>query len=307
MSALELATKIGYEEIRSALGRLSSPLKDLISGEIGGKLICEIAERYGVDPYYFPDLMTLVSLYLTRLITPQEFVDELAELVPERYFARFMEELENKVWSSYDVFLIQAGIAYKHLTKLTPQPKPAPATPTETESAKPAQPEEITPSPVVKETTESAMSVVPPRETRPQETSITSPESTPSLKETVITSPSTENSPSPTAPLETPKPKTLPETEARISFEALRNFVSRSTPPLSTEAETESVSKTEPEIKAVKFEMPKPVEDLSPEIRTQTEEKQVKIPQPPTVPKTEVKGREVIDLSNFGLSKPDEE
>ncbi|MEW5805479.1 MAG: hypothetical protein AB1721_02010 [Patescibacteria group bacterium] len=291
MPISDFLEKFSSQEVIKKIAELDPALKDILDGEIGGSLMETILARYDFDFEYFSELMMLLALYLTRLISNQEFADELAQLVPEKYFFQFLQELEDKLWSPYDVYLNQAGIVYKQLVKLTPRPVETqqttddlqPTTGPETASAQQSAGQALKSEPVLAETELQAKQGT---------------EALPKTEEIIITAPQAGQAEKIEPSAESPKPKVFQES-ARISFEALKNFVPRQT----AEPPAEPV-KTEPEIKSVKFEASKPAQDLSREIQAKTEEKPVEIPKPPTVPKTEVQGKEVIDLSDFGVSEP---
>ncbi len=122
MSVRTLIEKIGQEKLLENFSQTDKSLKDVVSGDIGANLVEQLAVKYGVDSDYFSDLMMLLSLFVSKSINTQEFVNELFTFVPDQYFPQFLQELEDKLWSPYDVYLNKAGVVYKQLTKLTPQP-----------------------------------------------------------------------------------------------------------------------------------------------------------------------------------------
>src|SRR3989339_317647 len=122
MKASFFIEKIGVERIDQAFAGLEKPLKDMFDGEMGGNLVSSVIDKYEADSFFLPDLMLVIGFYVACLINNQEMVDYLGLIVPEKYFPQFMQELEDKLWSPYDVYLNKAGVVYKQLTKLTPQP-----------------------------------------------------------------------------------------------------------------------------------------------------------------------------------------
>jgi hypothetical protein len=287
--------KFSYQEIAKKLAELDPALKDILDGEIGGTLLETILARYDFDFQHFSDLMMLLGLYLARIVSNQEFVDELAQLIPEKYFSQFMQEMENKLWSPYDVYLNKASIVYKQLTKLTPRKIEREETGEKLEEKEEIKEDKQEPAASGQE----AEAV----DLEPQKT-----------EELIISAPAPGESAGVGDKAKTPETlQTRPafSGEARISFEKLKNFVpktqeQRPEPPVAF-GEGGEAMEGKPEIESVQFTVPESKPDLAQEISAQSEEKQVEIPKPPKVPKTEVEGKEVIDLSSFGLTKLDQE
>ncbi len=323
MSVSKLVEKIDADIFLESLSKLDPALKDILSSDIGGDLIEKIVVKYGVNLSHLPDLMMLFGLYVTKLIPPQEFIDYLATFVPDKYLGHFLRELEDKLWSPYDVYLNKAGVVYKQLLKLTPQ--------------KLTDNSEL----ITDNKNQVAVNTVPVAET-PRTSEV--PVSIPVVPQIVDLSKPQEIKPSSDASSRSPDqnigvtqspvaepPKPKPLIISDISPAGEKTIPEIPTPPPTASSE-------KPQAR-VKFDVPrvgpqilKPTESafaprvpdvkfVGPEVRPEApgqvppasaqwqrpEEKKVEIPKPPEVKKTEVAGRQVIDLTNFGLSKPDEE
>jgi len=124
MSIQAQLQKIDKEELASRVTSLDQNIVDFLSNDGTITILEQLQVKYA-----FPlltqkenDLGILLTLYITKLISSQDFVNELALLVSPKYFKAFMQELEQKLWSPYDKFLLDAGLVYKQLTVLDPQP-----------------------------------------------------------------------------------------------------------------------------------------------------------------------------------------
>lgn len=279
-------------------------LKEVVSGEIGANLVEQLAKKYDVDSDYFSDLMMLLSLFVSKSINTQEFVNEISVFVPQKYFSQFLQELEDKLWSPYDVYLNKAGVVYKQLTKLTPQ-KLANG---EDQIAN-GQEQKVSVSKPVNPLISNQQSVIElpvtelpkaPEQPITQLPSVTELPIPPASKPIIISAPGIKQE------VQIPTPPTFAQDSgaARVKFDA---------PRVGPQIFKPTESAITPKASEVKFVGP----EIKPEVSgnvppassqwQRPEEKKVEIPKPPEVKKTEVSGRQVIDLTNFGLSKPDED
>lgn len=294
MTISEITKNLDFNLFKQRLSKLDPILNDLISGGSGSDLIVDTAVKYDFDTSYSSTLILLLSLYLTKIFDSQKLIDYLATLIPEKYFPQFLQELEDKLWSPYDVYLNKAGVVYKQLTKLTPAPiQQATDNLQQTSDNQPTQ--------LIQE---QAQPVKPAGQLENNQQPIVQPVAPViSLKEVVISDlaePRTGNQPiNPLIPVKESviesgarvkfdMPKTGPEIQKSISFE-----INPSLP---------EVKFKEPEIKP---EVGQNVSASTPGTQNQPEKK-IEIPKAQEIKKTDVSGRQVIDLTSFGLSKPDE-
>lgn len=352
MSVSKLVEKIDADVFLESLSKLDAALKDILSSSIGGDLIEKIVVKYEVNLYHLPDLMMLFGLYVTKLIAPQEFIDYLATFVPQKYFPQFLQELEDKLWSPYDVYLNKAGVVYKQLTKLTPaplsnvagafdappvveEPTSAPAQLAQEQVQSGKQPSVTQLQPITTELPVTQLPVsteLPPTESRVLDnvgakipeppvtqlpiTNLQTPPAVPPVKPVIISDIATSKTPAtfdvapagektmPVVPTSDIRYPTSESGQARVKFDE---------PRVGPRIFKPTESAITPKASEVKFVGP----EIKPEVSANVppassqwqrpEEKKVEIPKPPEVKKTEVQGREVIDLTNFGLSKPDED
>ncbi len=333
MSVRTLIEKIGRENLLENFNQTDKSLKEVVSGEIGANLVEQLAQKYDMDFDYFSDLMMLLSLFVSKSINTQEFVNEISAFVPPKYFPQFLQELEDKLWSPYDVYLNKAGVVYKQLTKLTPAPvveestsaelgiknkelsNPAQLVQEQVQSDKQQQVAQLPPVTELPEVSQSPISSLPPITTELPKT-IELPN--PSVSKPAVTQGSGMAKPvvifevSPAGekrPVEVP----IPPVSVENSGEAKQARVKFDAPRVGPRIFKPTESSITPEISEVEFTGP----EIRPEITSQVapqssvwqrpEEKKVEIPKPPEVKKTEVAGRQVIDLTNFGLSQPDKD
>ena len=360
MSVRTLIENIGQEKLIENFNQTEKSLKEIISGEIGANLFEQLIEKYSIDFDYFSDLMMLLSLFVSKSINTQEFVNEVSVFVPQKYFSQFLQELEDKLWSPYDVYLNKAGVVYKQLTKLMPAPiQQTTDNQQPTTEEKSLQPVII--EPALKPEAGAQPAVVPEIKAPPQPTqqitgnlqqeakTVAAPAELPKTLESIqqttdnlsaIGGSATDRQP--TTEIDTKQQKTgraaIPELviaskpviisdisvpgekrvveipkpisgsvfarppadsgAARVKFDAPRVG-----PQIFKPTESEIMQK----VSGVKFVGPEAIPEALRGVLTKQEEKKVEIPKPPEVKKTEVAGRQVIDLTNFGLAKPDED
>ena len=84
MSVRTLIEKIGQERLLENFVQMDKSLKDIVSGEVGASLVEQLVERYDIDFDNFSDLMMLLSLFVSKSINTQEFVNELSVLIPQK-------------------------------------------------------------------------------------------------------------------------------------------------------------------------------------------------------------------------------
>ncbi|KKT86031.1 MAG: hypothetical protein UW85_C0008G0025 [Parcubacteria group bacterium GW2011_GWA1_Parcubacteria_45_10] len=323
----QITKELDFDLFKKGLEKLDPALRELVSGEIGGDLIEKIAVKYGFDSYNLPDLMMLFGLYLTKMITPQVFLDYLATLVPLKYFPQFLQELEDKIWSPYDSYLNKVGVVYKQLTKLTPQSVISDSAQLRQDGVQSdkqssvisQEPGEVLIAPEIEKPQqiqdlglkiEEAQK--PESEIKNQESkinvSVIEPPISPASTPVIITD--LPNAPKPEQSVPVPPQVNFPEKafgpsaasvkegEARVKFD-IPKINSQSTEPVE--------SFISPKASEVKFAAPEAQPELAQGFATKEEEKKIEIPKALDVQKTNVQGRQVIDLTNFGLSNPDKD
>ncbi len=124
MNAIEKKIQeIPLEEQQNRLFELDDHLAEMLKAESVGTIIEQIGAKYGLATTLISDLKNLILFFVLRLISSQDFVNLLATFpIPQKFFNAFRQELEQKLWSPYDRFLLDAGLVYKQLAILDPQP-----------------------------------------------------------------------------------------------------------------------------------------------------------------------------------------
>jgi len=113
---------ISQDIIYQRFEEISSELFDFLSSEGITDLIDRISKKYKLTEDQGIYFSKLIAFYCLKLITNQEFVDGIGEIVDKKYFDSFMKDLEEKIWAPYDILLNKEGIFYKQLSKLKPRP-----------------------------------------------------------------------------------------------------------------------------------------------------------------------------------------
>jgi hypothetical protein len=281
---------------------ISDELFDFLSSEGIADLIDRISKKYKLTEDQGIYFSKLIAFYCLKLITNQEFVDEIGEIVDKKYFDSFIKELEEKIWAPYNVLLDKEGIFYKQLSKLKPRPvikdlTPVKETKEETvlELDKIAGVEEKEKTGIPKPNIET---VAQPLELEINQTAIAASESKP--QNILETEPLKQEEISETT-LETYR--TIPEKEVKIpqpNYQTqARVFVSPTEQQIKIEEqipETQNI-----EFQTVKFEKPSKTSEIKQEIISSKKPTEIEIPKPPEIPKTVISGKEVIDLSNLNV------
>ena len=287
---------ISQDIIYQRFEEISSELFDFLSSEGITDLIDRISKKYKLTEDQGIYFSKLIAFYCLKLITNQEFVDGIGEIVDKKYFDSFMKDLEEKIWAPYDILLNKEGIFYKQLSKLKPRPIVKDLTPPEEKKEetildldKTADFEEINiAKPYIEPVIEQRDSIV-------DQTSI--PISKPQIYETKSLEPKIipeiipeVNSTTFKKELEIPKPNY--QTQARV-------FVSPTEQQIKIE---EQIPKPQNiEFQAVRFEKPVKTPEVKQEIVSEKKPTEIEVPKPPEIPKTIVSGKEVIDLSNLSI------
>ncbi len=269
------------EQKNKALDAAPEEIQDMLFSEAIADLLQGIAAKYTLTPNASIQLAALLFFYLTKLVDSREFVNELFRLAPERYFNQLRQELEDKLFSPYDTYLHQAGIAYRQLTKLEPK-----RIGELTEERPQTKPEPVPAEAVVLNVPEVKLS--------------TGPELQPSLPANVVVI--SEQAQPAAQPVVAPIKRVGPVQPAPQSIaQAARVKVASGllSPGLAVQAN--EPTPVRPEMKEVRFEVPTVISESASEITALTPEKEIPVPKPPVVPKTEVQGKEVIDLSSFSV------
>lgn len=294
-------------------------VNDFLFSDSVYSLIKQICKKYKLDEYCAQEISMLLALLVTKMISNQEFVNELSSFVPEDYLNRFKQELEERLFSPFEVYLYKAGIAYKQITKLDPQitekrtkqkeQKSSVSVPkTQTEPTDLTKQEQI---PQTKQTqaTQTETPQSKPQQSKPATTAnqalISTPEVSPMQQEqkspevVVITEEETEVSNQAQTPLQT-----MTKTQS-ANLETPRIKIGEKKIPASApELKTQEVPK--PKLEEIRFSAPPKKPEIISEITASTQKQEISIPAPPPVPKTKIEGKEVIDLSNFSVTKQED-
>jgi hypothetical protein len=279
----------------------ASLTNDFLESDSVYSLVLQVCKKYGVDDYA-RDVILVLSLLVTKIISNQDFINELADFVPEEYFNRFRQELEEKLFAPFEVYLYKAGIAYKQLTKLEPQP--IEITEPEPESPMPASvPTPVSvPAPTAALPKQKPQPAIPVAQT-PTATAQTPPVPAPTPApqkppEPIVITRQTAPSPTPGPSVPLPKPSFVSSTVPRIKMGDTK---------ISQQAPVTNLPKPpQPIFMGVKFESLPPKPEIKQEFVGTTEKKQIQVPAAPEVPKAVVQGKEVIDLTSFSVKNPED-
>ena len=263
---------IPLEKITEKMEALAPELDEFLSSSSTASILSSVCSRYTLSSEEKFWVSRALGLYILRLYTAQDFVNELARVTPEKYLNQFRQELEDKLFSPYDAYMQQAGVVYKQLTKLEPK-----------KDIEAGEPE-----PTPEQAIVLNVPLVSPLSTRPIQTEISQPEviivgDTRAREKTEL--------PKPTLPAFIP-PK-----------EAARVKVSGGNLPSGLTPQAKEPTPIRPEIKEVKFEIPQTIAEITGEIIATAPGKDFQVPKPPEVPKTTVEGKEVVDLTDFSVKK----
>jgi len=271
---------ISQDIIYQRFEEISSELFDFLSSEGITDLIDRISKKYKLTEDQGIYFSKLIAFYCLKLITNQEFVDGIGEIVDKKYFDSFMKELEEKIWAPYDILLNKEGIFYKQLSKLKPRPIVKDLTP-------------------VKETDEKVVleldKIANVEKTEKLEAPIITPQTqnifeTESLKQEVPLGITPESYSITKKDVEIPKPNY--QTQARV-------FVSPTEQQIKIEEQLPETKNIE--FQTIKFEKPSKISEIKQEIISSKNLTEIEIPKPPEIPKTIVSGKEVIDLSDLSV------
>ena len=269
--------------------KIDDELFDFLSSEGIADLIDRLSKKYKLTEDQGIYFSKLIAFYCLKLITNQEFVDGIGEIVDKKYFDSFIKELEEKIWAPYDILLNKEGIFYKQLTKLKPRPiikdlVPPKESKEETilelnKLTEVGEPESIEiPKPNIE-------SVLKPLDLTDNQAPISI--SRPQTQNTFETQPLTQKD-----EIKIPKPDS--QTQARV-------FVSPTEQEIKIEDQTIKVPNIE--FQTVKFEKPSEISGIKQEIASGKKPIEIEIPKPPEIPKTIISGKEVVDLSNLSVLK----
>ncbi len=271
---------ISQDIIYQRFEEISDELFDFLSSEGIADLIDRLSKKYKLTEDQGIYFSKLIAFYCLKLITNQEFVDGIGEIVDKKYFDSFMKELEEKIWAPYDILLNKEGIFYKQLSKLKPRPIVKDLTP-------------------VKETDEKVVleldKIANIEKTEKLEAPIITPQTqnifeTESLKQEVPLEITPESYSITKKEVEIPKPNY--QTQARV-------FVSPTEQQIKIEEQLPETKNIE--FQTIKFEKPSKISEIKQEIISSKNLTEIEIPKPPEIPKTIVSGKEVIDLSDLSI------
>ncbi len=271
---------ISQDIIYQRFEEISDELFDFLSSEGIADLIDRLSKKYKLTEDQGIYFSKLIAFYCLKLITNQEFVDGIGEIVDKKYFDSFMKELEEKIWAPYDILLNKEGIFYKQLSKLKPRPIVKDLTP-------------------VKETDEKVVleldKIANIEKTEKLEAPIITPQTqnifeTESLKQEVPLEITPESYSITKKEVEIPKPNY--QTQARV-------FVSPTEQQIKIEEQLPETKNIE--FQTIKFEKPSKISEIKQEIISSKNLTEIEIPKPPEIPKTIVSRKEVIDLSDLSI------
>jgi hypothetical protein len=271
---------ISQDIIYQRFEEINDELFDFLSSEGIADLIDRLSKKYKLTEDQGIYFSKLIAFYCLKLITNQEFVDGIGEIVDKKYFDSFMKELEEKIWAPYDILLNKEGIFYKQLSKLKPRPIVKDLTP-------------------VKETDEKVVleldKIANVEKTEKLEAPIITPQTqnifeTESLKQEVPLGITPESYSITKKDVEIPKPNY--QTQARV-------FVSPTEQQIKIEEQLPETKNIE--FQTIKFEKPSKISEIKQEIISSKNLTEIEIPKPPEIPKTIVSGKEVIDLSDLSV------
>lgn len=271
---------ISQDIIYQRFEEISDELFDFLSSEGIADLIDRLSKKYKLTEDQGIYFSKLIAFYCLKLITNQEFVDGIGEIVDKKYFDSFMKELEEKIWAPYDILLNKEGIFYKQLSKLKPRPIVKDLTP-------------------VKETDEKVVleldKIASIEKTEKLEAPIITPQTqnifeTESLKQEMPLEITPESYSITKKEVEIPKPNY--QTQARV-------FVSPTEQQIKIEEQLPETKNIE--FQTIKFEKPSKISEIKQEIISSKNLTEIEIPKPPEIPKTIVSGKEVIDLSDLSV------
>ena len=271
---------ISQDIIYQRFEEINDELFDFLSSEGIADLIDRLSKKYKLTEDQGIYFSKLIAFYCLKLITNQEFVDGIGEIVDKKYFDSFMKELEEKIWAPYDILLNKEGIFYKQLSKLKPRPIVKDLTP-------------------VKETDEKVVleldKIANIEKTEKLEAPIITPQTqnifeTESLKQEVPLEITPESYSITKKEVEIPKPNY--QTQARV-------FVSPTEQQIKIEEQLPETKNIE--FQTIKFEKPSKISEIKQEIISSKNLTEIEIPKPPEIPKTIVSGKEVIDLSDLSI------
>ena len=271
---------ISQDIIYQRFEEINDELFDFLSSEGIADLIDRLSKKYKLTEDQGIYFSKLIAFYCLKLITNQEFVDGIGEIVDKKYFDSFMKELEEKIWAPYDILLNKEGIFYKQLSKLKPRPIVKDLTP-------------------VKETDEKVVleldKIANVEKTEKLEAPIITPQTqnifeTESLKQEVPLEITPESYSITNKDVEIPKPNY--QTQARV-------FVSPTEQQIKIEEQLPETKNIE--FQTIKFEKPSKISEIKQEIISSKNLTEIEIPKPPEIPKTIVSGKEVIDLSDLSV------
>lgn len=225
---------------------IDSGLMDFLANEGTLSLLAQIQNKYAFsqESKTTNDLGILLTLYVTKLIFSQDLVNELALLVSPKYFKAFMQELEQKLWSPYDRFLLDAGLVYKQLTVLDPQPIEQEATTQAVPTTPSAQTISVPITPATKQTTTQEQ-----LQPKPFIDTFFAPKPTEPQPIEIKTTPA-DVTPQPVAkPIIPPvQPDKTPAGEARIRFAPSRTTIAHAPEPVAQKPATQ-----EPQLTQIRF------------------------------------------------------
>lgn len=297
-----LRERVVPEEMIKRLNGTSKPIRDTLDDQVIISLFYRVADNYFIDPNDVQELSILITLYILKYISAQEFADYSAAMVKPNQWPAFAKAMEDKFWSLYESVFEKEGIVWKQISLLEPQPLP--------------QDEEISPEPVQTDTQQQATIIantVSMVDNKPAPQPAPTP-IIPSIKQSEpIAAPATQppppqatppelivigGSPEKTEPIVPQKPPTPPPAFNPNPTPRIRVGDSK----ISQQAPAINVPQPpKPVFMGVQFEAVIPKPENQTEIKGTTEKKDIQVPAAPVIPKANIQGKEVIDLTTFTL------
>ena len=92
---------IPLEKITEKMEALAPELDEFLSSSSTASILSSVCSRYTLSSEEKFWVSRALGLYILRLYTAQDFVNELARVTPEKYLNQFRQELEDKLFQEF--------------------------------------------------------------------------------------------------------------------------------------------------------------------------------------------------------------